>query len=179
MCWWVGSVAWKNRSICWNMNTFENKWSIWRNGGLCLSYEGTWRPQQEIHPLFFWGIYSENRDFFFHHFWFGLCHVSEMSAKNVSCKHRCSPDLSIHVTSCYAFGQIFNTYYCIHLTFFSNKMYCQVVIVKWTLHLTHSFLLCSLIPEVTCLHRTFLRAKLDIPEYVPKSFPELQLTWMQ
>lgn len=35
MSWWVGSVAWKNRSICWNMNTFENRWSIWRNGGLC------------------------------------------------------------------------------------------------------------------------------------------------
>lgn len=134
MSWWVGSVAWKNRSICWNMNTWKQmehmeKW--WS-----LSYESTWRPQQEIHPLFFWGIYSENRDFFFHHFWFGLCHVSEMSAKNVSCKQRCSPDLSVHVTSCYAFGQIFNTYYCIHLTFFSNKMYCQVVIAKWTLHLT-------------------------------------------
>lgn len=121
-------------------------------------------------------LFNEQRSFIS----FGLVFVMSLKCLlNVPCKHQCRPDLSIGVTSCYAFGLIFKTYCCIHLTFFSKKMHCQVAIVKWTLHLTADTSLSkcsSLIPEVTCLHSTILKAKLDILKYVRKSFPELQLT---
>lgn len=48
---------------------------------------------------------------------------------NRSCKHQCGADVATGITSCYAFGQIFNFCCDLHLTYFSNKMYhgdCQV-----------------------------------------------------
>lgn len=49
-------------------------------------------------------LFNEQRSFIT----FGLVFVMSLKCLlNVPCKHQCRPDLSIGVTSCYAFGQIF------------------------------------------------------------------------
>lgn len=180
MSWWVGSVAWKNRSICWNMNTFENRWSIWRNGGLCPMKAPEGHSKRFTHSSF--GAFIQRTETF-SSITFGL--VSVMSLKCLLKMYLVNSSVVLIYLYMSLAVMLLGRYLIptIVFTWHSSAIKCTV---RWWLssglyiwQQTHSFLLCSLIPEVTCLHRTFLRAKLDIPEYVPKSFPELQLTWMQ